>query len=120
MKWKCKNAACAVRLRGGCGAAAAQVLERLLGEPGVGDGSGSGSTHFGYDVLPRALRDGLRVCAHHHPGYWRVRTNSIGVFTPQNPSPARGPPRGPALAGCPARLGLLRLHAKRVAVYRLV
>ena len=28
--------------------------------------------HFGYDVIPHALEDGLRIMAHHHPGYWRV------------------------------------------------
>lgn len=51
-----------------------EVLERLLSqnENHFGDQAGP-DTHFGYDVIPHALRDGLRIVAHHHPGYWRVR-----------------------------------------------
>lgn len=51
-----------------------EVLERLLlqNEDHFGDEAGP-DTHFGYDVIPHALRDGLRIVAHHHPGYWRVR-----------------------------------------------
>lgn len=51
-----------------------EVLERLLGqnENHFGDQAGA-DTHFGYDVIPHALRDGYRIVAHHHPGYWRVR-----------------------------------------------
>lgn len=51
-----------------------EVLERLLlqNEEHFGDQAGP-DTHFGYDVIPHALRDGLRIVAHYHPGYWRVR-----------------------------------------------
>ena len=33
---------------------------------------GSPDTHFGHDVIPHALRDKLKVVAHHFTGYWRV------------------------------------------------
>ncbi len=51
-----------------------EVLERLLlqNEDHFGDKAGP-DTHFGYDVIPHALRDGLTIVAHYHPGYWRVR-----------------------------------------------
>jgi ADP-glucose pyrophosphorylase len=54
-----------------------EVLERLLGqnENHFGDQAGA-DTHFGYDVIPHALRDGYRIVAHHHPGYWRVCCHS--------------------------------------------
>ena len=32
----------------------------------------SPDTHFGHDVIPHALRDKLKVVAHHFTGYWRV------------------------------------------------
>ena len=32
----------------------------------------SPDTHFGHDVIPHALRDKLKVVAHHFKGYWRV------------------------------------------------
>ncbi|KAK9914771.1 hypothetical protein WJX75_000324 [Coccomyxa subellipsoidea] len=57
-----------------------EVLERLLSqnENHFGDQAGP-DTHFGYDVIPHALRDGLRIVAHHHPGYWRD-VNSLRDF----------------------------------------
>ena len=64
---------CRWLLGGSAGAVPAQVLERLLSGDGGDVSNGSAGAHFGYDVIPRALRDNLRVVAHHHPGYWRVR-----------------------------------------------
>ncbi|BDA43485.1 Glucose-1-phosphate adenylyltransferase [Coccomyxa sp. Obi] len=57
-----------------------EVLERLLlqNEDHFGDKAGP-DTHFGYDVIPHALRDGLRIVAHYHPGYWRD-VNSLRDF----------------------------------------
>jgi len=41
-------------------------------EDHYGNDSGP-DTHFGHDVIPHALRDGLRVVAHHFGGYFRAR-----------------------------------------------
>ena len=48
-----------------------EVLSRLLDRHRAGNNS-KPDAHFGYDVIPHALEDGLRIFAHHHPGYWRV------------------------------------------------
>lgn len=48
-----------------------EVLERLLDRHSASANS-KPDAHFGYDVIPHALEDGLRIMAHHHPGYWRV------------------------------------------------
>ena len=48
-----------------------EVLEKLLDRHSAGNNS-KPDAHFGYDVIPHALEDGLRIVAHNHPGYWRV------------------------------------------------
>ncbi len=48
-----------------------EVLSRLLDRHRAGNNT-KPDAHFGYDVIPHALEDGLRIFAHHHPGYWRV------------------------------------------------
>lgn len=49
------------------------ALTRLLTENEEHFGTDAGpDTHFGHDVMPHALRAGLRVGAHHFGGYWRV------------------------------------------------
>ncbi len=47
------------------------VLIKLLDRHRAGTDT-KPDAHFGYDVIPHALEDGLRIMAHHHPGYWRV------------------------------------------------
>ena len=47
------------------------VLIKLLDRHSAGPDT-KPDAHFGYDVIPHALEDGLRIMAHHHPGYWRV------------------------------------------------
>ncbi|KAK9831226.1 hypothetical protein WJX74_008354 [Apatococcus lobatus] len=48
------------------------ALTRLLTENEEHFGTDAGpDTHFGHDVMPHALRAGLRVGAHHFGGYWR-------------------------------------------------
>ena len=47
------------------------VLTKLLDRHSAGNDT-KPDAHFGYDVIPHALEDGLRIMAHHHPGYWRV------------------------------------------------
>ena len=36
------------------------------------DSGDTDSAHFGHDVIPSALKTGLKVVAHHFDGYWRV------------------------------------------------
>ncbi|KAK9828450.1 hypothetical protein WJX72_000056 [[Myrmecia] bisecta] len=49
-----------------------EVLEKLLQTNETHFGSDAGpDTHFGHDVIPHALRDNLRIVAHHFDGYWR-------------------------------------------------
>jgi glucose-1-phosphate adenylyltransferase len=45
------------------------VLEELLEDKNPG-GTGRQDEHFGYDVIPHALRNGAKVVAHHHDGFW--------------------------------------------------
>jgi len=45
------------------------VLEDLLQSIDP-SGSGKQDEHFGYDVIPHALRSGAKVVAHHHEGFW--------------------------------------------------
>ena len=52
------------------------VLIKILDRQSAGTDT-KPDAHFGYDVIPHALEDGLRIVAHHHPGYWRV-----SVFAP--------------------------------------
>ena len=53
-----------------------EVLLKLLDRHRAGVDS-KPDAHFGYDVIPHALEDGLRILAHHHPGYWRVSPWSL-------------------------------------------
>lgn len=46
------------------------VLVNLLGAPSL-DNTDSGS-HFGLDIIPKALREDYRVASYHFPGYFRV------------------------------------------------
>ena len=39
------------------------------------------SAHFGHDLIPSALQNGLKVVAHHFGGYWRVRSSSAAART---------------------------------------
>ncbi|CAK0781127.1 hypothetical protein CVIRNUC_005292 [Coccomyxa viridis] len=55
-----------------------EVLEKLLDRHSAGNNS-KPDAHFGYDVIPHALEDGLRIVAHNHPGYWRD-VNSLRDF----------------------------------------
>lgn len=44
------------------------ALESLL----ASDASGMPPAHFGHDVIPAAISQGLDVRSHHHMGFWKV------------------------------------------------
>ncbi len=65
-------AAVALRRARAAGARRKALVALLAGqEDHYGNDSGP-DTHFGHDVIPHALRDGMRVVAHHFGGYFRV------------------------------------------------
>lgn len=50
-----------------------EALESLL----ASDASGMPPAHFGHDVLPAAISQGLDVRSHFHRGFWKVRVRVV-------------------------------------------